>query len=275
MKSEGEKAIKADDVRSIMQRTTKKGTLAGLKHTELSTVLNSMEAQISLAVPAGVNPKRVIQMAANLVAKNPKIAECSAASVLGAVMEAAILGFRPVAGLGQCYFVPYGGHVQFQIGYRGWIELARRSGKVKTLYAHCVHEGDVFEYELGLDPKLKHVPGKGGKMTHVYAVAHYTDGGFNFTVLSRDEVEGLRTRNASQRGAPSGPWATDYEEMAKAKAIKRLSKYMPLSDEAAKAMAIDEAFIPESGAISQDGSGLDVDAVEWEVVPENTEEDAK
>jgi recombination protein RecT len=214
-------------------------------------------------------------MAANLVAKNPKIAECSAASVLGAVMEAAILGFRPVAGLGQCYFVPYGGHVQFQIGYRGWIELARRSGKVKTLYAHCVHEGDNFEYELGLEPKLKHVPGKGGKMTHVYAVAHYTDGGFNFTVLSRDEVEGLRTRNASQRGAPSGPWATDYEEMAKAKAIKRLSKYMPLTDEVAKAAAIDEGFIPESGAISQDGSGLDVDAVEWEIVPENTDENAE
>lgn len=111
-------------------------------------------------------------------------------------------------------------------------------------------------------------------MTHVYAVAHYTDGGFNFTVLSRDEVEGLRTRNASQRGAPSGPWATDYEEMAKAKAIKRLSKYMPLSDEAAKAMAIDEGFIPD-GAISQDGSGLDVDAVEWEVVPENEEGNAE
>jgi len=267
--------LKAEDVRSIMQRSTKKGTLAGLKHTELSTVLNSMEAQISLAVPAGISPKRVIQMAANLIAKNPKIGECSAASVLGAVMEAAILGFRPVAGLGQCYFVPYGGHVQFQIGYRGWIELARRSGKVKTLYAHCVHEGDTFEYELGLEPKLKHVPGKGGKMTHVYAVAHYTDGGFNFTVLSRDEVEALRTRNPAQRGAPSGAWATDYEEMAKAKAIKRLSKYMPLSDEAAKAMAIDEAFIPESGAISQDGSGLDVDAVEWEVVAENPEGDAE
>jgi recombinational DNA repair protein RecT len=63
--------------------------------------------------------------------------------------------------------------------------------------------------------------------------------------------------------------------MAKAKAIKRLSKYMPLSDEAAKAMAIDEAFIPENGAISQDGSGLDVDAVEWEVVPENTDDNAE
>lgn len=266
-----------NDVKAIMAKSSKKGTLAGLKHTDLTAVLSSMRAQISQAVPAGITPDRIIQMAANLVAKNPKIGECSAASVIGAVMEAAVLGFRPVSGLGQCYFVPYGGHVQFQIGYRGWIELARRSGQIKMLYAKTVHEGDEFIQEYGLSPKLVHKPGvKRGKMTHVYAVAHLNGGGEVFEVLTYEDVERLRVRNASQRGNPSGAWASDYEEMAKAKAVKRLAKYLPLSDEMLHAGVADDAFIPDT-ALSNNNSGIDPEELtyEIEIEPETEKEQAQ
>lgn len=248
-----------------MAKASKSGTLAGLKHTDVQTVLTGMRAQIAQALPKHLTPERIIQMATNLVTRNPKIAECSASSIVGAVMEASVLGFRPVNALGQCYFVPYGGHVQFQIGYRGWVDLARRSGQIKTLYAYVVRQGDEFHYELGLEPVLKHKPqaDPSAPLTHVYAVAHYKDGGHSFIVLTRDEVEALRRRNSSQRGAPSGAWATDYEEMAKAKAIKKLAKYMPLSDEMQSAVLSDDAVIDANKALTNDGSGIDPDGLDY------------
>lgn len=265
----------AQQVRAIMDKASKKGTLSGLKHSDVVQVIKSMELQISQAVPKGIEPQRVIQMAAHLVSKSPAIADCTAQSIVSAVMEAAVLGLRISSALGQCYFVPYAGKVQFQIGYRGWIELARRSGKIRDLYAHCVYEGDDFEYELGLEPKLKHKPAQmAGKMTHVYAVAHYIDGGYSFMVMAKDEIEKLRLRNPAQREAPSGAWKTDYEEMAKAKVIKRLSKYMPLSDEMATASAADDAFMPEK--LANDNSGVMLDDLAYEILePENNESNGK
>lgn len=263
-----------NDVKAIMAKSSKKGSLAGLKHSDVSSVLDSMRAQIAQALPKHITPERIIQMSTTLITRNPKIAECSATSIVGAVMEASILGFRPVAALGQCYFVPYGGHVQFQVGYKGWIDLARRSGQIKTLYAYVVREGDEFQYELGLEPVLKHIPkaAPSARMTHVYAVAHYLQGGHSFVVLTREEVEKRRMRNNSQKAAPSGAWATDYEEMAKAKAIKALAKYMPLSDENMQQAAVaDDGIIDVTKAATNDGSGIDMDGVEYE--PEENEFD--
>lgn len=249
-----------------MAKSSKKGSLAGLKHSDVSSVLDSMRAQIAQALPKHITPERIIQMSTTLITRNPKIAECSAASIVGAVMEASILGFRPVAALGQCYFVPYGGHVQFQVGYKGWIDLARRSGQIKTLYAYVVREGDEFTYKLGLNPVLEHEPkaAPSARMTHVYAVAHYLQGGHSFVVLTREEVEKRRMRNSFQKAAPSGAWATDYEEMAKAKAIKSLAKYMPLSDEMQHAAVADDGIIDVTKAATNDGSGIDMDGVEYE-----------
>lgn len=253
------------DVRAVMQRASKKGTLAGLKHTDIQTVLTGMRAQIAQALPKHLTAERIIQMSTTLISKNPKIAECTAQSIVGAVMEASILGFKPADSLGQCYFVPYGGKVQFQIGYKGWIDLARRSGQIKTIYAYVVREGDDFHYELGLEPALKHSPkaGPDARMTHVYAVAHYKDGGHSFVVLTREEVEKRRMRNAFQKANPSGAWATDYEEMAKAKAIKALAKYMPLSDEMQHAAIADDGVIDIEKAATNDGSGIDHDGIEY------------
>ena len=264
-------------VSQALAKSQKKGTLAGLKHTDVQTVLEGMKLQIAQALPKHLTADRMIHMAATLISKNPKLGECTAQSLVGAVMQASILGFKPVDSLGQCYFVPYNANkgtrqspkwvkeVQFQIGYKGYIDLARRSGQIKTLYAYPVRQGDQFSYELGLNPDIKHVPGAtaDAQITHVYAVAHYKDGGYNFIVLTRDEVEKLRLRNPHQKAAPSQAWATDYEAMACAKAIKQLAKYMPLSEEMQGAVAADEAIIDASKASSRDGSGIDPDGLEY------------
>ena len=253
------------EIRAIMAKSSKKGTLAGLKYTDVQTVLEGMRSQIAQALPKHLTAERFIHMTTSVINRNPAIAGCSVQSIVGAMMQASILGFKPVDALGQCYFVPYGGHVQFQIGYKGWMDLARRSGQIKTLYAYVVREGDIFDYELGLDPVLRHKPNSGpeNNVTHAYAVAKYKDGGHSFIVLSKGEIERLRTRNASQRGAPSGAWKTDYEAMAKAKAIKQLAKFMPMSDEMQMASISDDGIINADNALASDGSGVNLDAVEY------------
>lgn len=94
-----------------------------------------------------------------------------------------------------------------------------------------MYSNDVFEYERGLEPTLRHVPcikGPRGDFRCVYAVYHLKDGFSDFLVLSRDDVEGYRKRSPSQKNGLSGPWKTDYDAMAKKTAIRRLAVYLPM-----------------------------------------------
>lgn len=238
-------------------------TMANLKQGQIGELLLSMKDRIAQALPKHLSPERIIQMAATTISRNPKIAGCTTSSLCGAVMQASILGFSPVEALGYCYFVPYGKEVQFQIGYKGLIELARRSGKIKSVYAEVVYEGDEFEYALGLEPTLRHKPtlqGR-GELLLSYAVCHFTEGGYNFVVLTREEIEKLRQRSPMQRATPSGAWATDYEAMAKAKALKQLSKYLPLNIDQVESIATDGAIIK---AEDFEGGRLNIEAVSYD-----------
>ena len=253
-------------VKEALSKATTKGTLAGLKSMDVQTVIGGMKAQIAQALPKHITAERVIQLATTYVSNNPAIAKCTATSIVGAIMQASILGLEPVPALGQVYFVPYRDQVQFQLGYKGFIRLAQNSKEIKMIYAEVVREGDYFEYELGLNPKVKHTPNANStgeeNITHAYAVVHYHSGGYNFVVLTRSAIESLRKRSPSQRNGISGAWSTDYESMAKAKAIKQLSKYMPMSIEVQKAAAADEAIINEK-SMSNNQTGIDLNSLEY------------
>lgn len=250
---------------TVQEKVNSAGTLAGLNQKEVSTYLMGMKDRVAQVLPKHLTAERVISMAATTIAKNPKIADCSPASLLGSVMQASILGFPPVEALGYCYFVPYKKQIQFQIGYKGLIELARRSGKIKMVYAEVVREGDVFNVEMGLSPKLEHKPvfDSSKPMTYVYAVCHFSDGGYNFVVLSRSDVERLRMRSPMQDAAPSGAWLTDYDAMAKAKALKQLAKYMPLNIDQQEAVATDESVLTPENFMNGDGK-VRIEDVEYD-----------
>lgn len=243
--------------------------MVAMKSPDITRMFENYKMQIEQALPKHITAERVIQMAVTLCSKNPKLKECTPASFVGAVMQASILGLRPVDSLGQCYFVPYRNNragiteIQFQIGYKGYIELARRSGQIMSIHAECVFDDDEFSYQLGLHPDLKHIPcddcerDNMADLTHVYAVVHYKDGGYNFVVLTRNQIEKLRLRNPMQGAQPAGAWKTDYDKMAKAKAIKQLATYMPLSDEMQSATVSDEAVLtPQSFANDMSGELL-------------------
>ncbi len=234
-----------------LQKAQQPNTLKGLSRKQVQDALMPLLPNLASSLPKHLTGERMFQIVVTAIDQNPAIKECELSSVVGCIMQASILGFKPVNNLGQVYFIPYNDRqsgkkfLQMQIGYKGYIDLARRSGQIKMLYAEVVKENDHFEYELGLDPKLIHKPftGDRGKVTHVYGVAHYNDGGYNFIVMTRDEVERLRLRNPFQKSNATGAWSTDWDAMAKAKVIKQLSKYMPLSEDMQTAVTSDESVI--------------------------------
>ena len=98
-----------------------------------------MEPAIKKALPSVITPERFTRMALTAISVNPKLAECTPKSFMGSLMNAAQLGLEPNTPLGQAYLIPYKNkgnmEVQFQIGYKGLIELAYRSGEFANIYA--------------------------------------------------------------------------------------------------------------------------------------------
>lgn len=218
-------------------------------------LLEAQKAQIARALPKHLDADKFARLVLTEISRTPKLAECTTGSLLGAVMLAAQLGLEP-GPLGHCYLIPYKvkgvDTVQFQLGYKGMIDLARRSGDLVSIVGRAVRPGDEFEYEYGLDDKLRHKPGidnEAERATHFYAVAKFKDGGHAFVVLSRGQVEGYRLRSQSQKKdePPSGAWATDYEAMAIKTAIRRLAPFLPLTIEAARGVEADGQVVHFTG----------------------------
>lgn len=232
----------------------------------------SRKDQIAMALPKHLTPDRLIRVSLTSIAKNPKLLECSQASVIGAVIQAAQLGLDVDGSLGHAYLVPYKQYCQLQIGYRGMIDLARRSGQIVSISAHVVHKNDKFNYSFGLDDKLEHVPNleEPGNPIAVYAVAKLQGGGHQFDVLSIAEVE--KARKSSMANRSDSPWNTHWDEMAKKTAIRRLFKYLPVSIEIQRAVGLDEQV--DTG-ISQRLESLVIDVESEEVREEPIEETAK
>lgn len=210
----------------------------------LGQFLELRATHLARVLPRHLTPERVIKVAAIAWNKTPKLRECDMESIFMAVMQAAELGLEPGGALGHAYLVPYGSTCQLIPGYRGLIELARRSGEIESIEAHIVYERDKFTLRFGLDPKLEHEPfldGDPGKVRFTYAVAKLKGGAYQFEVMTLAQVERIRERS---RAGKNGPWVTDFEEMARKTVIRRLCKYLPLSAEKsetlAKALEIDD-----------------------------------
>jgi recombination protein RecT len=184
----------------------------------------------------GMSVQRLYRTMMLCVQKTPAIGACTAESLYRCMMDAAEVGLEPGGALGLAYLVPYNDtksgekRCEYQIGYRGYIELARRSGVVSHVHPVAVYKGDGFEYEMGLKPILRHKPGIGTRsakdLTHAYAIAHFKDGPAQFDVMTRGEIDAIMARSKTSQ---SGPWQTDYAEMAKKTVLRRICKVLPRS----------------------------------------------
>lgn len=229
--------------------------------TTLKHYIQSMQGEIAKALPSVMTPERFTRIALSAVSNNAKLAECSPSSFLGAMMTAAQLGVEPNTPLGQAYLIPYGKQCQFQLGYKGMLDLAYRSGEVKSIQAEIVYENDEFEYELGLEPVLKHKPAKSnrGKPIYYYAVFKLTNGGEGFQVMSREDV--LNHAKTYSKTFNNGPWQSNFDEMAKKTVLKKLLKYAPMKTDFARAVAQDETVKNE---IDEDMTSVPSDYIDVE-----------
>lgn len=211
----------------------------------ISDLINRQRDEIARALPKHMDPDRLARIALTTMKQTPALLECSQNSLLGALMLCAQTGLEP-GPLGHVYLIPrrIKGRMecQWMLGYKGIIELARRSGQLTSIEAREVCENDEFVYSYGLDEELVHRPymgGDRGPVVAVWGLAKFTDGGHYFVVLSRADIDAAMARSDSAKKG-FGPWITDYAAMARKTAIRRMTPYLPLSPEQANVMAYDE-----------------------------------
>lgn len=217
-------------------------TFQNAEPSEIRKIVEGSTISKIVSEKMGVEP--FIEAALQLL-KQPGLSACTQESVLGGLLKAAIFNFRVSPELGQCWLVPrrvkagedekgkaiYANVAVFQIGYKGWQELAFRSGEVESFDSAVVWENDQFEFEQGTQPFLKYKPCKDperrGKRTHVWSAATMRSGRVVFNVASIEEIERHRRMSDTQSSwnegkrqkeiaeAPVGIWALHYDQMAK------------------------------------------------------------
>ncbi len=225
---------------SQLQTTSNTGkTVAGLLTSP------SFTQELSLALPKHMDAKRVARIMLTDVRKNPSLAACNAQSFFGAMISSAQAGLEIGEIFGQAYLVPFKNEkkkiteCQLIIGYRGMIQLAHRSGQVKNIHADVVWDNDFFDYGRGMNQRFEHVPNMqqdGKHITHAYAYAHLMNGGFEYVVLKKKDVDKIKDAAKTQKF-----WGVHYNEMAKKTALRRLFKLLPVSSEIMQVIARDDA----------------------------------
>ena len=253
--------------------------LATMKPKEqISYLLTQRKAEIAKMLPKHLNAERLLKVAQIAATTTPALAKCDVASLVGAIGQCAQMGLEPNTVLGHAYLVPFNtkrkdangqdrwvNSVQVIIGYKGLIDLARRSGQIISIAAHEVCQNDEFDMVYGLDEKLMHKPAMGerGEVTGFYAVAKLKDGGHAFEFMSRHQVESIRDGSQGWQQAVKfkkqaiHPWQAHFVEMGRKTVIRRLSKFLPLSIEFQTASALDE--MAESGRDQHIDTALDGD----------------
>lgn len=240
------------DVKNALQTRAENPT-QGIAN--LSGMITDMVPEFQRAMPRGMEAKQLMRDAITALRQNPKLAQCDHMSVLGGLMTCAQLGLRPGV-LGQAWIMPFwdnatrGHRAQLVVGYQGYIELAYRSGRVRSISARAVHQHDEFDLVYTADgDTLTHRPrldGDRGPIRLFYARAQLADGGYALTdPMSLAEMEAYRDRHAKARtkdGRIFGPWADNFAEMGLKTMIRRLSKVLPKSTELAVAIAIDDGI---------------------------------
>lgn len=230
----------------------------------MKAYITRMKGEIAKALPSVMTPERFTRIVTSAISTTPQLAQTTPQSFLGAMMTAAQLGLEPNTPLGQAYLLPYKNHgkleCQFQLGYKGLIDLAYRSGQVTIIQAHEVRENDEFSYSFGLEPTLHHVPARSdrGQVVCYYAMFRTKDGGFGFEVMSREDVEAHARQYSKSYGGSFSPWSTNFDEMAKKTVLKKCLKYAPLKSDFVRAVASDETIKTELAADMTEVAPVDV-----------------
>ena len=206
------------------------------KQVTIGQLLVDKKKQIEKALPKHLTADKLMRIVVTEMSRNPKLKECSAASLISAVIQVAQLGLFPDSLTGEAYLIPYYNNkkscyeCQLQPGYKGLMRLAYNSAKIDSIEAYTVYENDYFDYGFGTKHFVDFKPtlSRRGDVKCYFAIARLKSGVSPFIILSTEEVE--ERRAVSKTGGYSA-WTTHYNAMAKKTAIKVLLNYLPKSSE--------------------------------------------
>lgn len=239
------------DIKQELAKKADKQDIKITRNMSIADMIKALEPEIKRALPSVITPERFTRMALSALNTTPKLSECSQISFLAALMNAAQLGLEPNTALGQAYLIPYNNkgklECQFQLGFKGMIDLLYRNDQVQSIQAHCVYSNDEFEYELGLNSKLVHKPTlkDRGDLILVYALFKLDNNGYAFEVMSKIDIDQHAQKYSKGYASSYSPWKSNYEEMAKKTVIKKVLKYAPLKVDFLRAVSTDETIKTE------------------------------
>ena len=214
--------------------------------------VKAMEQQWANALPRAVSPDRFVRTVLTEVSKTPRLAECDVSTFLGACTASAQLGleFGP---LGLAYLVPFYNNgrqrleCQLIVGYKGYLQLARRSTEVKDIIAKPVYEGD--EYDRWDDESGTHMIHRPTRRDHTnekpilyWFRCTTVTGGAIIDDFSPEQIEERKQRSQSS-GHKSSPWNSDPLAMALKTCVRMMIPWLPLATETAQNLAYDEQVI--------------------------------
>jgi recombination protein RecT len=222
-----------------------------------------MAPAIKAALPQHITADRMTRIALTAVRQTPQLLNCDQMSLLGAIMTSAQLGLEPNTPLGEAYLIPYHDYknkvtnAQFQIGYKGLLTLAYRTGQYRSIYAHEVYSNDKFHYEYGLKESLTHIPAPvpEGDPIYYYAVYHLANGGYSFSVWSYEKVKQHASIYSQSFSKSSSPWQANFDAMALKTVLKDVLKYAPKSIEFAHAIEDNDEHVKK---VTETGDVVDI-----------------
>lgn len=226
------------------------------------------QKRVAPSLPAGtVSIERFMESVkfAILDPKNPALRTCDKESLRRSIAQAANYGLEVGGVLGQSYFIPYNESVKnpqtgqwdkvmtchFQIGYKGLIELARRSKTIKTIAAEPVYANDEFECELASGRSIHHkinIFKDRGEVVAYYCLVELTNGGEQFAILTKSDAEKFRDKysksyvmaKSSGKGLEENNWVKNFDAMALKTCVIKALKLCPISIETLRAVQTEE-----------------------------------
>ena len=210
---------------------------------QVRTQLTSMTPQFAAALPKHVSAERFVRVVMTAIQTSPSLLEADRRTLFASATKAAQQGLLPDGREGA--IVVFKGQAQWMPMVAGIMKLVRNSGEISTWSVQAVYQNDTFDFCLGDDEHITHKPAlsKRGELIAVYSIVTMKDGEKSREVMSVEDVNAIRARS---RSGGSGPWVSDFAEMAKKTVVRRHSKRLPMSTDLDDALrADDELFMPE------------------------------
>lgn len=214
-----------------------------------------------LLAGTGVTEETFVAQIANACRATPQLWNCEPESVLGAALKAAQLGLAPNDARNQCFILPYKNQAQFQLGYGGVMELARRATPGLRFDGRPVYPNDEFDLDFGKAEPLTHRPAivkgqqRGGEAYAWYVRATFPDGSVQVHVLDREGVEYHRGFSKHKDGLM---WTRSFDAAALKSVVHDMRRWLPSSTQLTAAFASDEQVV-DVRTIEADPDVIDID----------------